>query len=94
MSDVAISAHMTDTRTGESRVYGTYYPMDDGGDDYSGIVFHWTSGNYSCDCNRSLFFYDYADGTELNCNEGENIIRLDMLVVKETGKVIYDRERG
>lgn len=30
--------------------------------------FLWTEGNYSCDCNRHLFFTDW-DGTHCECGE-------------------------
>jgi len=55
-------------------------------------IFQWSEGNYSCDCNRSLFF-DYAndgDGEgewDIPCSEGLFIVQLKD---KNTNKVIYD----
>ena len=36
----------------------------------------WTQGNYSCDCNRSLFLYDGDITRELPCNTDNNVIEL------------------
>jgi len=30
-------------------------------DDYEFIEFMWSDGNYACDCNRAVFFYDHDD---------------------------------
>lgn len=38
------------------------------------IVFMYSEGNYSCDCNRSLFFYAWLDA--LDCNAGPNKIQV------------------
>lgn len=44
---------ITDTQTGESRIYlDTSWIVDD--DDLNDYI--WSEGNYSCDCNRYLFF--------------------------------------
>lgn len=43
----------------------------------------WTEGNYSCDCNRSLFLFDIPidHPSELPCSRGEPTIELVELVV-------------
>ena len=50
---------ITDTETGETRIYEDEYPYND---------FLWTEGNYSCDCNRGLFF-ERAGGREPDPHE-------------------------
>lgn len=57
------------------------YIDDDWEDDseVSTVEFMWTEGNYSCDCNRSLFLYEWDDTRQLPCNEAKNEIVLDRL---------------
>jgi hypothetical protein len=43
---------LEDTKTGETQWVDSGYAI---GDD--GIYFQWQENNYSCDCNRELFFY-------------------------------------
>ena len=45
---------ITDTETGEPRIYEDEYPYND---------FLWTEGNYSCDCNRCLFLSGLEEGS-------------------------------
>lgn len=60
--------------TGETRVYhdvGPYVPKSELGS----TVFQWRENNYSCDCNRFLFF-ERAGGREPDlddavCGDGE-----------------------
>jgi hypothetical protein len=61
--------------------------------------FIWSEGNYSCDCNRSLFFQrgmgidemtilqDKNNDFYLDCNFGPN--RFKVTVRDEAGKVLY-----
>lgn len=51
-----------DTRTGEVRVH-----REDSEWDLGGYEYQWGCGNYSCDCNRSIFFDRAGD----NSMEGE-----------------------
>jgi hypothetical protein len=46
-----IVIEILDAKTGLRSKYKDSYDKDDGWYD-----FIWTEGNYSCDCNRSLFF--------------------------------------
>ena len=67
--------------TGETRKYEYEYPWD--GD------YIWTDGNYSCDCNRRLFF-GYAAGEkgediETECGKGAFSIR-----IWDAGEIVYD----
>lgn len=43
--------------------------------DYDYHDYLWREGNFSCDCNRSIFLYDDED-KELPCNAEENIINI------------------
>lgn len=49
--------HITDTTTGETRIYFEDH------DYYEATEYQWSEGNYSCDCNRGLFF-GRANGEE------------------------------
>jgi hypothetical protein len=51
---VAIVAHIRKNETREIRLYSDYILFEDGEDEPS--VFNWEENNYSCDCNRYLFF--------------------------------------
>ena len=65
--------HLRDTRTGVTKVHHDDY---DWGDE-SAMLFQWTEGNYSCDCNRSIDFYD-DEAKRLECSAG-NVIALDKI---------------
>ena len=47
-------AEIKDNQTGEIRMIDTQERLSEG-DDYPG-VFNWGENNYSCDCNRRIFF--------------------------------------
>ncbi len=53
--------------------------------------FMWSEGNYSCDCNRAMFFLDLELGDtvegEVKCGERRFII-LNSSVVDEKGQII------
>ena len=68
---------ITDTGTGEARIYEDEYPYSE---------FIWNEGNYSCDCNRGLFFAR-AGGREpglheFTCNVGPN--RFTVEIIEDT----------
>ena len=48
---------------------------------YGGLNFYlWQDGNYSCDCNRALFF-EQTKGTEptsINCGESEYLVNIEV----------------
>lgn len=74
----AASVKITNTRTGESLIYLDEY--------FDGEMSLWAyeQGNYSCDCNRSLFF-EYAHGVSpqdadmAECSNSENVYRIDSI---------------
>lgn len=53
--------------------------------------FIWKDGNFACDCNRSLFFYESDCSKEFGCNCGlPNIIVVERIV--SGGKEVYADE--
>jgi hypothetical protein len=54
------------------------------------IIFNWAENNFSCDCNRHLFFYrafgDNPDSLD-ECTDGKYLVRLSNPV---NGEVYYD----
>ena len=63
---------LRDTRNGKYKILGETSEHQDP----ESMLFLWSEGNFSCDCNRSLFFYDDDEEQELPCNPDENIIEL------------------
>lgn len=48
--------------------------------------FIWVHGNFSCDCNRSIFFGDApADTEEIECSEGKYSVR----ITADSGEELY-----
>lgn len=83
-------AHIRLNATGEVRRHPTTELIDDGEDSPS--VFNYEENNYSCDCNRRLFF-EYAVGKkyediEHECSNGLFSVNLENPATKE----IYYRE--
>ncbi len=73
-----VKADLRDTRTGKCVQHTCKIEKE-----WEPGQFHqWTEGNYSCDCNRSLFMY--GEEGELPCNNGKNVIVLDRLQVGDT----------
>ena len=79
---------ITDTATGEMRVYVDDFGFDD--DPASGNEFCWSEGNFSCDCNRELFF-ERANGNEPDETEcGDD--RFRVLIKTMDGVVLYQED--
>ena len=74
---------MRDTATGDQVVvpYDFDYP------DRESLLFIWSEGNFSCDCNRGAFF-----GLDPACNVAENRFALTEILIRETGERITDFE--
>jgi len=87
---VLVTARVRKNDTGEMREYQSETIIDDGEAHPSTYI--WEDGNYSCDCNRRLFF-GYAAGEggmdEIDhpCGEGAFSVQL---VNPVTGTVFYD----
>lgn len=62
-------AEIRNNETGEIREYETHEILEEGNDYPS--VFNWEENNFSCDCNRLLFFK--RAGTEKTTDEDWNV---------------------
>lgn len=75
--------------TGEDRLYAYEHDWHDSSD------FLWTDGNYSCDCNRSLFF-GYAAGLKRGEIEqadcGESAFAIPYVILPNGERVEIDGE--
>lgn len=87
---VKINAHIKEVSSGEVRVYETEEPiyLVEGGLNLS--VFNWEDNNYSCDCNRRIFF-ERANGIEIefdeyDCSDGGFLVNLEN---PKTGEIYY-----
>lgn len=72
--------------TGEERTVdaGDYQPDRDGLDV---LEYLWGEGNYACDCNRALFFYDWGpESDNRECGDSEFFV---VALKDENGNVIY-----
>jgi len=81
-----IHVTLRDRETGQQgvSVHRGYDPDD------SIVRFHWTEGNYCCDCNRSIFLLGRDVDDPLPCNNGDHDQRIELLkIVDETGRLIY-----
>lgn len=84
---VATVAEIRDNATGIVREYQNDAILEDG--DFEPSAFIWESGNYSCDCNRRLFFARAAGEDEdwdSDCSDGLYSVRLRN---KKSGRVFY-----
>lgn len=78
---------LTDTATGIRREVAHEAEWEDTDD--SATEFMWTEGNYSCDCNRSLFYRGAAGEPEDDrrpCGDE----RFALTVQSHGGDVVYD----
>lgn len=81
-----IDVLIRNNETGESVVYEHDGCFEDG-------VFRkfiWEEGNYSCDCNRALFFFrakNMDDPEDRQCGEELYSVKI---IRKSTGEVLYD----
>lgn len=72
--------------TGETCLYADIHDYEE---EYR-MLCQWLEGNFSCDCNRSLFLY--SQEKELPCNNGENTIVVDKIVREDGTDVQYNIE--
>lgn len=54
--------------------------------DYYG-EFIWSEGNYSCDCNRAIFFANTDEDDECECGDTRYTVRI---IAKDGSGVLYD----
>lgn len=87
---VAVLAMITKVETGEVREYITEEILREG-DEYPN-EFNWEEGNYSCDCNRDLFFLraggedDSESFESYQCSDGKYSVDL---INPVTGNTYY-----
>src|SRR3990167_9381256 len=84
---VRVVAQIRNNATGEVRESSMPDILDNGED--APHSFNWSDGNYSCDCNRELF-WSRAAGVEVEeseCSEGRFSVRV---INPATGKAFYD----
>jgi hypothetical protein len=67
---------LKDSVTGDTRTFEQKSSGDDALDADRNIEYLWDEGNYSCDCNRSLFLWNFDRAKELKCDLGKNRIEL------------------
>lgn len=61
-------------------------------EDYDG-TFIWEDGNFSCDCNRSIFFHKALGGLEeIETVCGDTQFKVDF-IKDETGKIWYQETK-
>lgn len=86
--NVPINVHVRRNVDGVVRVY----PFPEYGWDTDGSDYMWADGNYSCDCNRHLFF-ERAAGKEPEWNEGKcGDDAYSVRIFDMTGKRLYADE--
>lgn len=84
---VRVIAHIRNNATGEIRQYMTDEVLHDG--DSHPSVFNWEENNFSCDCNRILFFLrakgeDEEEAWDRECTHGHYSVNLQNPVTGET----------
>jgi hypothetical protein len=92
------TVNMTHVASGETveftEAYGTWENYHRGDDWETDPVFIWSDGNFSCNCNRDLFFWrakgiEPEDDEECGCLDYENY-RVNWMRNDETGNIIYE----
>lgn len=83
MSSVDVMIHIRNNSTSETRILHDDLMRDPEGNP---VLWGWSEGNYSCDCNRRLYFAraaKEAEDWESGCSDGQysvNIYRASDLV--------------
>ena len=86
---VEVIAHIRHNETQEIRRYRTEMIFFEDDEKYP-LTFIWSEGNYSCDCNRKLFF-EYVNGKKYEdidhpCSDGQYSVNLEN---PKTGEIFY-----
>jgi hypothetical protein len=76
MIERTYSITLKDTVTGDTRTFEEKSSGDDASDADRNIEYLWEGGNYACDCNRSLFLWNFDKTKELKCDLGVARIEL------------------
>jgi len=87
-----IDVYIKNNETGEVRVYHDDFNWQDyeGGTALSRILYQYGEGNYSCDCNRELFFARSVgeEGDDVSCSETR--FTITKITNRATGEVIAE----
>lgn len=67
---------LKDTVTGDTRTFEESMTGETADEADETMEYLWEDGNYGCDCNRSLFLWNFNRNKELNCDLGKNRIEL------------------
>jgi hypothetical protein len=80
---IKVTALIRKNDTGEIREYQSSLPLDCITN--QPLCYLWEEGNFSCDCNRELLFYDHEiDDTSCSNNRFDvNIVLDDKIIYKE-----------
>lgn len=84
-------AHIRKNSTGEVRLYNTSEILD-AGENYPS-AYMWEEGNFSCDCNREIFFEEVVgkEATEFpGCQDGHYSVNLENPATGELYYVEYE----
>ena len=86
LESAQVIAHIRKNSTGEVREYPTEETF--GWSDDAPGRYMWEMGNFSCDCNRHIFWLrsggnDTEAATEVGCSEGKFSVNLQNPVTKE-----------
>ena len=86
---VKITACIRNNETGEIREYSdeVWWDFNEPYDDYPND-FIWSEGNYSCDCNRCLFFQRAKNENEDDCKCGDELYSVNLKNPKN-GEIFY-----
>ena len=71
--------HLRNVEIGDTRIYRDEYGNAEGN------LWNYTDGNYSCDCNRALFLYNWKC-EDWSCSDGRIVV--DKIVREDTGEVL------
>lgn len=86
--EVVVRVEIRKNATGEIREFETTLLFDDFGGDKYPNYFIWEEGNYSCDCNRRLFFAR-ANCEEEDWQSGCGDTEYSVSILLEDGECIY-----
>ena len=78
--------NLRNTLTGETTAYQDDYEWKK----EKSMIFQYTEGNYSCDCNRSLFMYNWDEDKELECSMDTNVVVIDKITREDGSEVVIE----
>lgn len=86
MSETDAVYRLREFATGVEKPIAFDNPWCDGDDGNSWFV--WSESNFSCDCNRMLYFTNWeCDDDAVQCSEGRFLLRVTAV---DDGRILYD----